>query len=83
MWLLIDGLSILAGAQESEELIRGFLENWNTAPEALQQRVDELWRVEHPATTQVLAELGEGLRGVDKRLAKRMRTAANKAHSGR
>ncbi|AWZ06715.1 MULTISPECIES: plasmid pRiA4b ORF-3 family protein [unclassified Streptomyces] len=83
LWLLIDGLSILAGAQESEELTRGFLENWNTAPEALEQRVDELWRVEHPATAQVLAELGEGLRGVDKRLAKRMRTAANKAHSRR
>ncbi|MER5910907.1 plasmid pRiA4b ORF-3 family protein [Streptomyces sp. NPDC001982] len=83
LWLLIDGLSLLAGAQESEELTRGFLENWNTAPEALEQRVDELWRVEHPATAQVLAELGEGLRGVDKRLAKRMRTAANKAHSGR
>ncbi|MEV6028810.1 plasmid pRiA4b ORF-3 family protein [Streptomyces sp. NPDC052036] len=81
LWLLIDGLSILAGAQESEELTRGFLENWNTAPEALEQQVDELWRVEHPATAQVLAELGEGLRGVDKRLAKRMRTAANKAHS--
>ncbi|MFD9420124.1 hypothetical protein ACFWC9_36305 [Streptomyces goshikiensis] len=83
LWLLIDGLSILAGAQESEELTRGFLENWDTAPEALEQRVDELWRVEHPATALVLAELGEGLRGVDKRLAKRMRTAANKAHSRR
>ncbi|MFF4796588.1 MULTISPECIES: hypothetical protein [unclassified Streptomyces] len=45
--------------------------------------MDELWRVEHPATAQVLAELGEGLRGVDKPLAKRMRTAANKAHSRR
>ncbi|MEV7237881.1 plasmid pRiA4b ORF-3 family protein [Streptomyces sp. NPDC051020] len=83
LWLLIDGLSILAGAQESEELTRSFLENWNTAPEALEQRVDDLWRVEHPATAQVLAELGEGLRGIDKRLAKRMRTAANKAHSRR
>ncbi|MFD0269785.1 plasmid pRiA4b ORF-3 family protein [Streptomyces sp. NPDC127106] len=83
LWLLIDGLSILAGAQESEELTRGFLRNWNVAPKALEQRVDELWRVEHPATAQVLAELGEGLRGVDKRLAKRMRTAANKAHSRR
>ncbi|MFE7391218.1 hypothetical protein [Streptomyces sp. NPDC057582] len=83
LWLLIDGLSLLAGAQESEELVRGFMENWNTAPEALEQRVDELWRVEHPATAHVLAELGEGLRGVDKRLAKRMRTAANKAHSRR
>lgn len=83
LWLLIDGLSILAGAQERQELTRGFLENWNTAPESLEQRVDELWRVEHPATAQVLAELGEGLRGVDKRLAKRMRTAANKAHSRR
>ncbi|MFG2386585.1 IS1096 element passenger TnpR family protein [Streptomyces avermitilis] len=83
LWLLIDGLSILAGAGETEELVRGFLENWNTAPEALEQRVDELWRVEHLATAQVLAELGEGLRGVDKRLAKRMRTAANKAHSRR
>jgi hypothetical protein len=83
LWLLVDGLSLLAGAQESEELVRGFLENWNTAPEALEQRVDDLWRVEHPATAQVLAELGEGLRGVDKRLAKRMRTAANKAHSRR
>ncbi|WP_411149571.1 plasmid pRiA4b ORF-3 family protein [Streptomyces sp. A30] len=83
LWLLIDGLSLLAGAQESEELVRGFLENWNTAPEALEQRVDDLWRVEHPATAQVLAELGEGLRGVDKRLAKRIRTAANKAHSRR
>ncbi|WP_159024831.1 plasmid pRiA4b ORF-3 family protein [Streptomyces sp. CB01373] len=81
LWLLIDGLSPLAGAGESEELVRGFLENWNTGPEALEQRVDELWRVEHPATAQVLAELGEGLRGVDRRLAKRMRTAANKAHS--
>jgi hypothetical protein len=81
LWLLIDGLSILAGAHESEELTLGFLENWNTAPEAMEQRVDELWRVEHPATAQVLAELGEGLRGIDKRLAKRMRTAANKAHS--
>lgn len=78
LWLLIDGLSILAGAQERQELTRGFLENWNTAPEPLEQRVDELWRVEHPATAQVLAELGEGLRGVDKRLAKRMRTAANR-----
>ncbi|MFJ3977142.1 hypothetical protein [Streptomyces sp. NPDC090021] len=83
LWMLIDGLSILAGAPEGEELTRGFLESWNTAPEALEQRVDELWRVEHPATAQVLAELGEGLRGVDKRLAKRMRTAANKAHSRR
>ncbi|MFV5991939.1 plasmid pRiA4b ORF-3 family protein [Streptomyces sp. NPDC056231] len=83
LWLLIDGLSILAGAQESEEMVQGFLENWNTAPEELEQRVDELWRVEHPATAHVLAELGEGLRGVDKRLAKRMRTAANKAHSRR
>ncbi|MFG2995365.1 hypothetical protein [Streptomyces sp. NPDC048340] len=83
LWLLIDGLSILAGAQESEELTRGFLENWNAGPEALEQRVDELWRVEHPATAHVLAELGEGLRGVDKRLAKRMRTAANRAHSRR
>ncbi|WP_405863655.1 plasmid pRiA4b ORF-3 family protein [Streptomyces sp. NBC_00005] len=83
LWLLIDGLSLLAGAGESEELVRGFLENWNMAPEALEQRVDDLWRVEHPATAQVLAELGEGLRGVDKRLAKRMRTAANKAHSRR
>ncbi|MFK0256613.1 hypothetical protein [Streptomyces sp. NPDC090445] len=83
LWLLIDGLSILAGAQESEELAQGFLENWNAAPEALEQRMDELWRVEHPATAHVLAELGEGLRGVDKRLAKRMRTAANKAHSRR
>ncbi|MGW2697387.1 IS1096 element passenger TnpR family protein [Streptomyces sp. NPDC001296] len=81
LWLLIDGLSILAGAQESEGLTRGFLKTWNTAPEALEQQVDELWRVEHPATAHVLAELGEGLRGVDKRLAKRMRTAANKAHS--
>ncbi|MCX4799250.1 plasmid pRiA4b ORF-3 family protein [Streptomyces sp. NBC_01242] len=83
LWLLMDGLSILAGAQESEELTQGFLENWNTAPEALERRVDELWRVEHPATPLVLAELGEGLRGVDKRLAKRMRTAANKAQSRR
>ncbi|MGW3941312.1 IS1096 element passenger TnpR family protein [Streptomyces phaeochromogenes] len=83
LWLLIDGLSILAGAAETEELVRGFLENWNTAPEALEQRVDDLWRVEHPATAHVLAELGEGLRGVDRRLAKRMRTAANKAHSRR
>ncbi|MFE4800831.1 hypothetical protein ACFRFL_39020 [Streptomyces sp. NPDC056708] len=83
LWLLIDGLSILAGAQENEELTQGFLGNWNTAPEALEQRVDELWRVEHPATPLVLAELGEGLRGVDKRLAKRMRTAAIKAHSRR
>ncbi|MFD8410892.1 hypothetical protein ACFV2Q_03830 [Streptomyces sp. NPDC059650] len=83
LWLLVDGLSVLAGTEESEELTRGFLENWNTSPEALEQRVDELWRVEHPATAQVLAELGEGLRGVDKRLAKRMRTAANKAHSRR
>ncbi|MEW2487772.1 plasmid pRiA4b ORF-3 family protein [Streptomyces sp. NPDC048411] len=81
LWLLIDGLSVLAGAQKSEELTRGFLENWNTVPEALEQRVDDLWRVEHPATAHVLAELGEGLRAVDKRLAKRMRTAANKAHS--
>jgi hypothetical protein len=83
LWLLIDGLSLLAGTGESEELVRGFLENWNTAPEALEQRVDDLWRVEHPATAQVLAELGEGLRRVDKRLAKRMRTAANKAQSRR
>ncbi|WP_369394693.1 plasmid pRiA4b ORF-3 family protein [Streptomyces sp. CG1] len=83
LWLLIDGLSILSGAQESEELTRGFLENWNTASKALEQRVDDLWRVEHPATAHVLAELGEGLRGIDKRLAKRMRTAANKAHSRR
>jgi hypothetical protein len=83
LWLLIDGLSLLAGAQESAELVRGFLENWNTAPEALEQRVDDLWRVEHPATAQVLAELGEGLRSVDKQLAKRMRTAANKALSRR
>ncbi|MFF4761015.1 plasmid pRiA4b ORF-3 family protein [Streptomyces sp. NPDC001292] len=83
LWLLIDGLSILAGSQESEALTRGFLENWNTAPEALEQRVDKLWRVEHPATAQVLTELGEGLRGVDTRLAKRMRTAANKARSRR
>lgn len=83
LWLLIDGLSILAGAAETEELVRGFLENWNTAPEALEQRVDDLWRVEHPATAHVLAELGEGLRGVDRRLAERMRTAANKAHSRR
>ncbi|OEJ23280.1 hypothetical protein AS594_00910 [Streptomyces agglomeratus] len=83
LWLLIDGLSILAGAGESEDLTRGFLENWNTAPEALEQWVDDLWRVKHPATAQVLAEVGEGLRGVDKRLAKRMRTAANKAHSRR
>ncbi|MFI6357063.1 plasmid pRiA4b ORF-3 family protein [Streptomyces sp. NPDC050743] len=83
LWLLIDGLSILAGAQDTEELTRGFLENWNTAPEALEQRVDDLWRVEHPATARVLAELGEGLRGADKRLAKRMRTAASKARSRR
>ena len=83
LWLLIDGLSVLAGAGESEELTRGFLENWNTAPEVLEQQVDELWRVEHPATTHVLTELGESLRGVDKRLAKRLRTAANKAHSHR
>ncbi|MEU0035656.1 hypothetical protein [Streptomyces sp. NPDC006333] len=83
LWLLIDGLSVLAGAGETEELVRGFLENWNTAPEALEQRVDDLWRVEHPATAHVLAELGEGLRGVDRQLAKRMRTAANKAHSRR
>ncbi|MGW0885181.1 plasmid pRiA4b ORF-3 family protein [Streptomyces sp. NPDC002671] len=81
LWLLIDGLSILAGAQESEELTQGFLENWNTAPETLEHRVDDLWRVEHAATAQVLTELGEGLRDIDKRLAKRMRTAANKAHS--
>ncbi len=77
-WLLIDGLSLLAGAQESAELARGFVENWNTAPEALEQRVDDLWRVEHPAVAQVLAELGEGLRSVDNQLAKHMRTAANK-----
>ncbi|MGW1563972.1 IS1096 element passenger TnpR family protein [Streptomyces sp. NPDC002144] len=82
-WLLIDGLSVLAGAQETEELTRDFLENWNTTPQALETGVDELWRVQHPATAHVLAELGEGLRGVDKRLAKRMRTAANKAHSRR
>jgi hypothetical protein len=83
LWLLVDGLSLLAGAGESEELVRGFLENWNTVPEALEGRVEDLWRVEHPATAQVLAELGEGLRSVDKRLAKRMRGAANKAHSRR
>ncbi|MGI5144150.1 hypothetical protein [Streptomyces sp. CA-106110] len=83
LWLLVDGLSLLAGAGESEELVRGFLENWNTVPKALEGRVDDLWRVKHPATAQVLAELGEGLRSVDKRLAKRMRTAANKAHSRR
>ncbi|UUU25445.1 hypothetical protein [Streptomyces sp. DSM 40750] len=59
------------------------LENRTTAPEALEQRVDDLWRVEHPATAHVLADLGEGLRGVDKRLAKRIRTAANRAHSRR
>ncbi|MDL5198814.1 plasmid pRiA4b ORF-3 family protein [Streptomyces sp. ALI-76-A] len=83
LWLLIDGLSILAGAGETEELVRGLLENGNTAPEALEQRVDDLWRVEHPATAHVLAELAEGLRGVDRQLAKRMRTTANKAHSRR
>lgn len=83
LWLLIDELSVLGGTGQTEELVRAFLENWDTAPQALEQRVDELWRVEHPATAQVLAELGEGLRGVDKRLAKRMRTAANKAHSRR
>ncbi len=63
LWLLIDGLSILADAAETKELVRGFLEDWNTGPEALAQRVDDLWRVEHPATAHVLAELGEGLRG--------------------
>ncbi|WRZ95590.1 plasmid pRiA4b ORF-3 family protein [Streptomyces sp. NBC_01007] len=83
LWLLIDGLSILVGDLEGEELIQDFLETWNTAPEALEQGVDELWRVEHPATALVLAKLGDGLRGVDKRLAKHIRTAANKAHSRR
>ncbi|MEU8868864.1 plasmid pRiA4b ORF-3 family protein [Streptomyces umbrinus] len=83
LWLLIDGLSVLGGRGQTEELVRAFLESWNTAPQALEQRVDELWRVAHPATVQVLAELGEGLRGIDKRLAKRMRTAANKALSRR
>ncbi|KAB1142509.1 plasmid pRiA4b ORF-3 family protein [Streptomyces luteolifulvus] len=83
LWLLIDGLSLHAGAHEDEELVQGFLENWNTASQTPQQRMDDLWRVRHPATAQVLAELGEALRGVDKQLAKRMRTAANKARSSR
>lgn len=83
LWLFIDGLSLFVGAQEDEELLLGFQENPNVAPEVLEQRVDDLWRVEHPATAQVLAELGESLRDVDKRLAKRIRTAANKARSRR
>ncbi|MFC9915408.1 plasmid pRiA4b ORF-3 family protein [Streptomyces sp. NPDC127197] len=83
LWLFIDGLSLFVTAQEGEELVRGFLEHRTTMPEALGHRVDDLWRVEHPATAQVLAELGEGLRGVDKQLAKRMRAAANKARSRR
>ncbi|MFB7210631.1 plasmid pRiA4b ORF-3 family protein [Streptomyces sp. NPDC056255] len=83
LWLFIDGLSLFVGAQEDEELLRGFQENPNLAPEVLEQRMDDLWRVEHPATAQVLAELGESLRDVDKRLAKRIRTAANKARSRR
>ncbi|WP_406382679.1 plasmid pRiA4b ORF-3 family protein [Streptomyces sp. NBC_01618] len=83
LWLFIDGLSLFVGAQEDEELLLGFQENPNVAPEVLEQRVDDLWRVEHPATAQVLAELGESLRDIDKRLAKRIRTAANKARSRR
>ncbi|MCX5161553.1 plasmid pRiA4b ORF-3 family protein [Streptomyces sp. NBC_00264] len=83
LWLFIDSLSLFVGAQEDEELLLGFQENPNVAPEVLEQRVDDLWRVEHPATAQVLAELGESLRDVDKRLAKRIRTAANKARSRR
>ncbi|MCY0933401.1 plasmid pRiA4b ORF-3 family protein [Streptomyces sp. H34-S4] len=81
LWLLIDGLSVFAGVLDSEELAQGFRENRLMTTEALEQRVDDLWRVAHPDTTLVLAELGEGLRGVDKRLAKRMRVAANKARS--
>ncbi|MFI8194534.1 plasmid pRiA4b ORF-3 family protein [Streptomyces sp. NPDC085946] len=83
LWLFVDGLSLLTGTEESTELVQGFLENWNTVPEALEQRMDGLCRVEHPDIAQVLAELGEGLRSVDKQLAKRMRTAADKALSRR
>ncbi|MBT2480848.1 plasmid pRiA4b ORF-3 family protein [Streptomyces sp. ISL-94] len=81
LWLMIDGLSVFAGVVDSEELAQVLRENRLMTAEALEQRVDDLWRVVHPATARVLAELGEGLRGVDKRLAKRMRVAANKARS--
>ncbi|WP_406252692.1 plasmid pRiA4b ORF-3 family protein [Streptomyces atratus] len=83
LWLLIDGLSVFVCSQEREELVRSFLENRSTTTQAFEQQVDDLWRVEHPATAQVLAELGEGLRGADRQLAKRMRTAANRARSRR
>lgn len=81
LWLMIDGLSVFAGDVDSEELAQAFREDRLMTAEALEQRVDDLWKVAHPATARVLAELGEGLRGVDKRLAKRMRVAANKARS--
>jgi hypothetical protein len=83
LWLLIDGLSVLVSGLEGEELAGAFRENRFMTPGSLDQRVDDLWQVAHPAAAQVLAELGEKLRGVDKRLAKRVRAAANKARSRR
>ncbi|MFD9358441.1 plasmid pRiA4b ORF-3 family protein [Streptomyces sp. NPDC060031] len=80
-WLFIDSLSLLVDGLDGMELYEAFRGDHQLPAGELEQLADELWRVAHPATGQVLATLGDKLRDTDKRLAKQLRTAANKARS--
>jgi hypothetical protein len=79
LWLMIDNLVLPVA--DPAELAAYFDEEDGLARDGISQVADVLWRSDHPATVEVLQALGEALKSSDKKLAKRLRTSANKAQS--
>jgi hypothetical protein len=82
VWLLIDNL-VLPEAVGPEDVVAFLDGEGGQIRDRLPELADVLWRSDHPATAEVLGILGEAVRSVDKKLAKRLRTSANKARSHR
>jgi hypothetical protein len=82
VWLMIDNL-VLPEAAGPEDVAAFLTGEGGQVRDRLPEPADVLWRSDHPATAEVLGMLGEAVRSVDKKLAKRLRTSANKARSHR
>ncbi|MGW2256047.1 IS1096 element passenger TnpR family protein [Kitasatospora sp. NPDC001660] len=82
LWLTVDTFAAMAGL-DTCELAEFLGEADGELCTTLSLVADELWRSGHPSAADVLTALGDALRDVDKKLAKRLRTSANKARSRR
>ncbi|MFE5586241.1 plasmid pRiA4b ORF-3 family protein [Kitasatospora sp. NPDC056531] len=82
LWLTVDTFAAMTDP-DVRELTEFVGEADGELCATLSPVADELWRSGHPSAADVLTALGDALRDVDKKLAKRLRTSANKARSRR